>query len=522
MYQVSYFLQLNAARKPDEVALVTFDRTMTWAELDRESRRLASGLKARGVSKGDVVAYYVRNCWELVTVWWATQMLGAIAQPLNIRLLPHEIAHCLNVSEAKVLFYQDIDPIRESVEEICAQSKLEFVVACRGDGSAGQHIPFAEMLAEHPGDFVAEDVQDDDGSLLLFTSGTTGQPKGVLRSQRVMRDYALMLALGNDRGPGAPQHETLVTLCPMFHTAGMSLLMKMAVLGGTLVLFDGFHAEKILNAIDAYQATQMLLIPPNLYLRLPEARTDAHDLSSLREAQCSGGNVSEKDIAAMHELFPRARFRVSWGSTETCAPTSAIMSFDDMQAKPDLHKTIGKLNDLVELRIVDEDGVEVADGDIGEAYVRSSMVFREYLLDPERTREAFDADGWFKTGDLLKRDADGFFYLVDRKKDMIKSGGENVYAFEVESVIASYPGVIECAVVGISDECFGEAVAAVVVTDDGSELDPEQFVAYCKRHMASYKKPRFIAYMDALPRNSVGKLQKRALLDDPPEFISLL
>ena len=521
MYQVSYFLQLNATRKPDELALVTFDRTMTWAELDEESRRLARGLQARGISKGDVVAYYLRNCWELVTVWWATQMLGAIAQPLNIRLLPHEIAHCLAVSGAKALFYQDIDPIREGMEEICAQSELELVVACRSDGGIGRHIPFVEMMAEDPEDFVAEDIRGNDGSLLLFTSGTTGEPKGVLRSQRVMRDYALMLALGNDRGSAAPQHETLVTLCPMFHTAGMSLLMKM-VLGGTLVLFDGFHARKMLDAIDAYHATQMLLIPPNLYLRLPEARTDAHDLSSLREAQCSGGKVSEKDIAAMHELFPHARFRFSWGSTETCAPTSVIVSFEDMRAKPDLHKTIGKLNDLVELRVVGEDGADVADGEIGEAYVRSSMVFSEYLLDPERTREAFDDDRWFKTGDLLTRDAEGFFYLVDRKKDMIKSGGENVYAFEVESIIAGYPGIIECAVVGIPDERFGEAVAAVVVTEDGRELDAEQFVAYCKRHMASYKKPRFIAYMDALPRNSVGKLQKRALVEDPPAFVSLL
>ena len=193
-----------------------------------------------------------------------------------------------------------------------------------------------------------------------------------------------------------------------------------------------------------------------------------------------------------------------------------------MRAKPDLHKTIGKLNDLVELRVVGEDGADVADGEIGEAYVRSSMVFSEYLLDPERTREAFDDDRWFKTGDLLTRDAEGFFYLVDRKKDMIKSGGENVYAFEVESIIAGYPGIIECAVVGIPDERFGEAVAAVVVTEDGRELDAEQFVAYCKRHMASYKKPRFIAYMDALPRNSVGKLQKRALVEDPPAFVSLL
>lgn len=514
MYQTSYFLEMNATRFPDRLALVFKDKEITWKALDETVDKLVCGMREAGIRKGDVVAYYMRNCVEVVLIWWATQKIGAIAQPVNVHMLPHEVATCLNASGCTMLFYENAEPFSERISDIEQQCpNLHKVVACTLPCES--HTWFDDLLQVNGGDQPAEDVYGRDGSLLLFTSGTTGAPKGVIRSQQVVRDYALMMAIENENVSSV---ETLVTTCPLFHTAGMSLLMKMAVLGGTFVLFDGFDAKKTLEAIASYRATQILLIPPHLYLRLVAANDGSYDLSTVKEAQCSGGGVSGDDIAAMHDLFPDAKFRFSWGATETCAPTSAVLSFDELQSKPELYRTIGHLNVMVEMKLIDDDGREVGPGEVGEAIVRSPMVFKGYLNDEELSRRAIDSDGWFHTADLLRKDDEGFYYLVDRKNDMIKSGGENVYTHEVEKVLVDYPGVVECAVIGVPDEKFGEAVAAVLVTDDGREVDPDDLSRYCKERMASYKKPRYLAYLDALPRNSSGKLQKRALRDQPASF----
>ena len=517
MYQTSYLLEMNATRFPDRLALVFKDEEISWKTLDHEVDRLARGMRGRGVRKGDVVAYYMRNSCEVVLIWWATQKLGAIAQPINVHMLPHEVAACLNASRCSMLFYENREPFSDRIDEIerLAES-LQTVVACLEPCDV--RTTFDELLVDGEDSPRAGDIGGRDGSLLLFTSGTTGAPKGVVRSQQVIRDYALMMAIENEN---VSVSETLVTISPLFHTAGMSLLMKMAALGGTLVLFDRFDAEAILRAIDEYRATQIMLIPPHLYLRLVAARGQKHNLSTVREAQCSGGGVSRDDIEAMHALFPQAKFRFSWDSTETCAPTSAVLSFDELQRRPELHRTIGRLNTLVEMKLVDDQGLEVAEGEVGEAVVRSSMVFSGYMNDEALTARVLDEDGWYFTADLLRRDDEGFYYLVDRKNDMIKTGGENVYSHEVEAALLDYPGIVECAVIGVPDERFGEAVAAVLVTD-GADLDGDDLIRYCKEKMASYKKPRYVAYLDALPRNSIGKLQKRDLRDLPLESFQRL
>lgn len=523
MSQTSAFLELNASQHGDEIALVFDGDEISWKELDRRATRLAAGLQAAGLSKGDVVAYHLRNCTELVVLWWAIQKAGMVALPLNVRLTAREILSILHVSQCRALFYAVGDEGGGEMGAIgleCPSLKMRVVV---GGGDACDRRPKGlwryDDLAIDEAFFQAIEIGECDGSLLLFTSGTTGAPKGVLRSQQVVRDYALMMAIENEN---ASVREVLLTLCPLFHTAGMSLLMKMAALGGMLVLHDGFNAEKILDDIEAYHATQMLLIPPSLYLRLAEAPLEGRDLSSVREAQCSGGKVSAKDVEAMHELFPRAAFKFSWGSTETCAPTSARITYDDLQRKPELVHTVGTLNNMVDMVLVDEWGKPVAPGEVGEAWVRSSMCLSGYLGDEERTAEAFTEDGWFRTADLLRCDEEGYYYLVDRRSDMIKSGGENVYALEVERALAAHPRIRECAVFGVADARLTEAVAAAVVTIDGSPLDGEELLRYCRGCMASYKKPRYVVYLPELPRNSIGKLQKSVLRSLPSEDLIAL
>lgn len=510
MYQVAYFIESNATRCPDKLAVCFGDRTLTWKELNVEANKLAFGLMNRGVGKGDVVAYLMRNCIDLVVSWWAIQKLGAVALPLNTFLHENELARTVALSGCKTLIYQNSNEFIQRVESVArATEGLDVIFsgdASRRRGAIG--ISLDEVLVGEGAINCRSDVGEDDGSLLLFTSGTTGVAKGVMRSQRVVRDYALMMAVENRN---ASRNDVLVTACPMFHTAGMSLLMKMAALSGTLVFTDGFDAKKILNLICDYKATQVLLVPPSLYMKLGEANDGTADLSSIREAQCSGGRVSPANLAAMHDLFPNASFRFSWGSTETCAPTSAVIPYGEFGRRPELSGTVGMLNSMVELRIVDDLGRDVAKGETGEALVRSSMVFSEYLGNRALSEAVLDCDGWYHTGDMLREDEEGYFYLMDRKSDMIKTGGENVYAQEVERALLAYPGMRECAVIGVPDPYYVEAVALVAVIDGDAPLDEGALVEYCRKVLPGYKKPRYIAYVDSLPRNSIGKLQKSKL-----------
>ncbi|MDR1183233.1 MAG: acyl--CoA ligase [Coriobacteriales bacterium] len=518
MFQFAHFLTQNVSLHPDSLALVFNGRELSWGELDRKANRLANSFLSHGIHKGDVVAYLLRNRVEIVLTWWATQKIGAIAQPLNTFLLARELATSLNASHCKALVFQDIKDYRSRVQEALAGvPSVGLRIVCDGKVESGE-ISFSDFYAIGSSDAVEVSLTEDDGSLLLFTSGTTGMPKGVLRSHRVTRDYALMLAIQNEN---VRVHEVLMTHCPLFHTAGMSMLLKAAVLAAPLVLVDGFDEREVLALIERYQVTQLLLIPPVLYLRLRDANDGSFDLSCVKEAQCSGGTVTRDAIKAMHELFPQARFRFSWGSTETCAPTSATVPYEEIAARPEICSSIGKLNTMVEMKLVNpETGKNVATGEVGEAHVRSSMVFSGYLHDEEKTRSALDEDGWFKTADLLREDDEGYYYLVGRTNDMIKSGGENVYASEVEKVVNSHPAVRECAVIGVADKSFGEAVAIAVVLHDGCLLDASGLSEFCQGRLANYKKPRYFAFIDELPRNSVGKLLKSVLRDMPEGFFT--
>lgn len=522
-YQVSYFLESNATRYPNRPAFRFEQTSFTWKELNKEANRLATGLISRGIRKGDTVAYLMRNCTELVVLWWALQKVGATAQPLNTFLHEDEVTRSIALSGCSLLFYQATDAFSERISAVSKQCpSIRFVrVSVNGEVSPRSiGDDYAALLAGDGAYDVHFELGEDDGSLLLFTSGTTGVSKGVLRSQRIIRDYALMMAIENEN---ASEREVLVTACPLFHTAGMSLLMKMAALAGEFVLADGFDARHMLELVDKTRATQILLVPPSLYLRMRDANDGSFDLSTVREAQCSGGKVTSDNLAAMHELFPNARFKFSWGATETCAPTSAAIPYDEFVRRPELCGTIGTLNSMVEMRLVDDLGEDVAPGETGEALVRSSMVFSGYLPGSvDSSARPIDRDGWFHTGDMLRMDEDGYYYLMDRKADMIKTGGENVYAQEVERVISEFPNVKECAVIGVPDDYYVEAVGVVVSTKDGGHLDGQSLVEFCKEHMPSYKKPRYIAYVSELPRNSIGKIQKSMLRDLPVEAFKRL
>lgn len=512
MYQVGYFLIRNAQAFPDRTALVFKDQTVTYRELNDTANRLANHMKEIGIRKGERVAYLLPNSLELLYIWYATQKIGATAVPLNTHLLADEITKTLVQAECKTFIYHE--KFKERAETVKKEIELQHIICCgkeTGDGELDLELLCSTGSAKE----AQIPMAASDESLLLFTSGTTGVSKGVVRSQQIVRDYALMMALENDN---CHRPEILLTPCPMFHTAGMSLIMKMAALGGTLVLMDRVDCEDILRKVEQYKVTQILMVPPVLYMKFSDVENwESYDLSSVREAQFSGGKCTMEYADQIFKLFPGCKIRVSWGSTETCAPTSTVLTKEQLAEKPERIRSIGKQNTLVELRLVDQDGADVKVNETGEAIVRSPMVFKEYLGRRDLTEQAFIGD-WFCTEDLLKKDEDGYYYLMDRKRDIIKTGGENVYAQEVEAVLCEHEAITDCAVIAVADPRFGEAVAAAIVLKPGCTLAYEEIADYCRSKMPSYKKPRYVAFIDALPRNSVGKLQKNSLRERSMEL----
>ena len=333
----------------------------------------------------------------------------------------------------------------------------------------------------------------------------------------MVRDHALVLAIANEP---SETPEAILTPAPLYHTAGLFCILKSAALAATLILVSSFDPEKICRQIESRKATEVLMLPPISYQRLYQSEAPRkYDLSSVRLALVTAGKCTKACIDDIFEMFPNCKLRPSWGSTEVCSATGCNLSRQQLRERPELMSTVGRLNALVEVRIVDETGAQVPVGVPGEALVRSPLVFKGYL-GREDEQDGIFVDGWFRTEDIMRVDADGYYYLVDRKRDIVKTGGENVYAQEIERVLQSHPAVMDSAVVGVPDPRFGEAIAAAIVLNPGAELSADELLDFCAANLASYKKPRYWALLDSLPENSVGKVQKNVLRENAAKIFT--
>ena len=512
MFQFENFLIRNAQMYPDRLAFVYKSQTFTWSELNCAVNRLANAFAKLGLKKGDRIAYMFSNCAETVLVFLATQKIGATAMPINTHFLSGEIARIMDVVDCRAAVYDSrfSDTICEAQTQY---GRLEYQIALHP--TKADEIDLAEMLRYEDDRESQVDLSSDDESVIILTSGTTGTSKAVLRTQSMMREYGLMLAIENDN---CHKSEVALTHCPFFHTACLSILVKMLALCGTFVLVDQVEPLFVFEQIEKYQVTMMLMVPPLLYMRLYDSGLwKQYNCQSLIEAQFTGGKCSIDYVNKIFEMFPNAKLRPSYGSTEVCAACSTVLSKQQYIDNPELCKTVGRINANCAIRLVDEQGNDVEVGTVGEALVKSPTVFRGYIKNDKLNQKVF-TDGWFRTEDLMMRDKDGYYYLMDRKKDMIKTGGENVYAQEVEDVLRNHPSIFDCALIGVDDDRFGEAVAAAIVLNPGATLSDEDLIAYCRAKLPSYKKPRYVAFVEELPHNVTGKIQKSVLRENPKQF----
>lgn len=483
-------LRLHALNTPDKEALIDGKVRLTYAQLDERVNRLATALAGMGIRHGDRVAVMLRNRHEYLEAQWAIMRLGAVAVQIGYRLKAPEIAYILANSEPGVLFYQPVDDetVRAAVAE-AAPARLELV-------AVGQ--PYEELLAR--GDPTAVPAPPlEAAGVMIYTSGTTGRPKGAARGfkeslHESVADFIAKVAIRHD--------ERHLCVCPLYHSAAPAFCAFIFGMGGTIVLVEHFEPEAVLAAIAAERITSSFMVPTML-ARLAAVERTA-DTRSLRWLASGAAPLPTETARRVEARFGPVLYNF-YGATETGLVTLACPG--EHTARPG---TIGRVLSGNEIRLLDEAGREVAAGEVGELYVKNSMLVAGYHRNPDATRSAMK-DGFFSVGDMARVDADGFYYLADRKIDMVISGGVNIYPLEVEERIHAHPAVLECAVIGIPHPEWGEALKAFVVLRPGAEVSADELRAFVKQTLANFKAPKEIEFVAALPRNPTGKVLKREL-----------
>ncbi|MEV0249693.1 fatty-acid--CoA ligase FadD5 [Nocardia sp. NPDC050712] len=498
-------LATHALMRPDAVALRFRGQDTTWAQLHTRSEKFADALARRGVGFGDRVLLLALNYPEYLEAVFGINALGAIAVPVNFRLTPPEVAYIVGDSGAKAIVTDSVlQPLAVAVRaQAPALATCVVINGESGDGVLG----FDALLAEDGEPHTPLDIPEDTPSLIMYTSGTTGSPKGAVLSHANMNAQALTCIRAMDITPDS------VGFCtsPLFHIAGLGSLAPYFLLGGKTVLhpLGAFDATEYLDAVEREGATTAFCVPAQWQLICDEPTVKQRKLA-LKMLSWGAAPASDTVLRAMADCFPDAQNVAVFGQTEM-SPITCVLAGADAITKLG---SVGKPIPTIQTRVVDDEMNDVAPGEIGEIVYRGPTLMQGYWNKPEATAEAF-AGGWFHSGDLVRQDADGFVYVVDRKKDMIISGGENIYCAEVENVLFAHPKIREAAVIGRAHEKWGEVpVAVVALADPDAELTIAELEPFLNENLARYKHPKDLVVLAELPRNASGKVVKVQLRKD--------
>jgi long-chain acyl-CoA synthetase len=498
-------LERQAAARNDQVYLYWRDEEISYAEFTRKVRQAAHGLRALGVEHSDKVALLLGNCPEFLTIFFACAALGAVAVPINPRLKAEEVGYILQNSDSVVLVVADtLLPIIAPALDGCPQLRHIVIVGAVPETSITRTLhPFTSLSAagDHP---VSAAVGPEDIASIIYTSGTTGRPKGVLLSHgNYLFDvwsYATACQIS--------EADRLLCMLPLFHVnAQVASVLSALHQGGALILLEGFSPREFLPALARYRATSFSAVPTIYAIlnNLPDA--GQYDLSSLRVCICGAAPMPVEVFERFEQIY-RAFILEGYGLSEgTCVST-----LNPLDGRPRKIGSIGVALPGQEVRIVDDQGQPVPPGTVGEIVIRGPNVMQGYYKNPEATAAAI-RDGWLFTGDLGSRDAEGYFFIVGRKKEMIIRGGENIYPKEIEEVLYRHPAVAEAAVVGLPDPIWGEQVAAFIVAHPGISVSAETIIEHCRAHLADFKCPQVVEFVESFPKTATGKIQKNRLVE---------
>ncbi|WP_430335342.1 long-chain-fatty-acid--CoA ligase [Rhodococcus sp. ACT016] len=515
MLNLSVLLEDSARRYPDRIALVCGSERLTYAELDARACQVANLLTSRGVEPGDKVAISCPNVPQFAFVYYGILKAGAVVVPLNILLKSREIAYHLSDCDAVAYFCFDgsEDPpmgaFGRAGFEDAPDCRDLFVITAEGTPArtAGVEI-LAEVLGDQPATFATVVRESPDTAVILYTSGTTGKPKGAELSHSNMTMNALTANRLFDSNP--TRHDRYLVTLPLFHSFGQTVTMNAGLsTGATLVLMPRFEAHAALELMVAEEITVFAGVP-TMYWGLLNAlgETEHVDVDriagTIRRAISGGAALPVEILSRFHERFG-VQILEGYGLSET----SPLALFSDPERDP-RPGSIGVPVWGIEARLVDELWEPVSDDEVGEIALRGHNIMKGYYNRPAATDEVM-RDGWFRTGDLARRDGDGFYYIVDRAKDLIVRGGFNVYPREIEEVLMTHEAVSLAAVIGVPDESHGEEVKAFVILEPTATVTESDLVAWCREQMASYKYPRTVEFVPSLPMTATGKILKREL-----------
>ncbi len=490
----------HAGRTPDQPITIFGDETVTYGEMAGRVAALAGGLRERGVGVGDVVGLLSYNCTEFLETIFAANYLGAIAMPINWRLAAPEVRYILEHSEARALVCDE--SVVDLGNEATKGMEAELVRGCVSRKAPEGWTPLAELRATAN---VAARVRaaGDDVHRLMYTSGTTGRPKGVMltHANLAWKNLAHIIEFGFTSAD-------LGLACgPLYHVGALDLTTtSLVAVGATTIIHRAFEAADVVDEIERSRVTTVWLAPAmvNAIMALPDV--EERDLSSVRLVINGGEKMPIPLIERLQRTFPSAWFADAYGLTETVSGDT----FLDRGSIVTKLGSVGRPCLYLELDLWDEQGESVPVGERGEVVLRGPKVFKGYWRDAEATAAAF-AGGWFHTGDIGVRDDDGYLYIVDRLKDMILSGGENIAGSEVERVLYEHDAVLEVAVVGRPDERWGEVPVAFAALRPNTTATEDELIEHCRGQLARFKVPKAVTFVDALPRNPSGKVLKREL-----------
>jgi acyl-CoA synthetase (AMP-forming)/AMP-acid ligase II len=508
LMRAGYMLSWPATRYPDRVALSYQGQNIAFREVDERVNRLANALIDLGLRRGDRVAALLANSPRAIETRFALMKAGLCMVALNVRQAPEEHAYILEHAEARLLVVDpEYLPIWEQIGPQCRSVGQVIVAASEPAG----HLAYEAVIAAASPVAPEVLVSPDDLERIAYTSGTTGLPKGIIKTigndlARLRNDFM------NEERPTTAD-DVMLNVAPLTHAARV-FARKHYLKGARNIILRHFEAEEVLATIQRERVTTAMFVPTMIVRLVRHPGVRAYDTSSLRRVFFGTAPMPADTFRQAIEIFGNV-FRQNYGLSEATQPvlslTPADLVRDDGTMQLQRLASAGRPVNGVEVRLVDDNGRDTAPDEAGELLIRGDIVMPGYWKDPQATREVLDADGWLHTGDIARRDAAGYVYIVDRKKDMIISGGFNVYPREVECVIESHASVQEVAVIGVPDDVWGEVVTAVVVPRLGARLVAEEVIALCRAHIASYKSPKAVHFVDDLPKSFQGKILKRVL-----------
>ncbi len=499
------FLHKRALLGPNREALVEVERgrRFTYKELDDRANRTAHALLSLGVRKGDRVALLMMNGAEYVETYFALGRIGAVMVPLNWRLVADELQFILDDSGSTVLLFDG--EFDDTVVDLHGRETVVREWVRVGEAGPDFAKDYDALQAAASDGFPECTARDDDNLFIMYTSGTTGLPKGVVHSHGTMIASSVTILMTAD----IRLDDTYLQVLPLFHVGALAPLTAVIHRGGSAVIMRAFDPAQIFPVIEREKIDCMLAVPAMLNFMLAVDNHSDHDISSLRWIQSGAAPVPVPLI----EKYAGLGIQVHqvYGMTETGGPACLISAEEALRKAG----STGPAFFHTDVRVVDDDGNDVAPGKIGEVVMRGAHVMKEYWNRPDATAETI-RDGWLYSGDMASMDAEGFVYIQDRKKDMIISGGENVYPAEVENTLSGHPEIADVAVIGQQSERWGESAAAIVVRTPDGEVTGDAILDWCQGKLARFKQPRVVAFVDEIPRNPTGKILKRILRDQFP------